>query len=440
VVRTQPDPHFIPDARWGAFLLFILVTCSCLLLAGRAAAFSDDRASEIVTVEGRRTPAALGTRVDHLALYAAHSGVLQPIPFQVDERDAEGEIVLPNGPEARVDESPGVLDENDLIVFVAGDAGERFPGAPGTEVAVRDSDSGKTAWVYLRAHDAIAPRATRDDVDYDPRSDSIYGARYTVRFGQSVPWYFAFADGKHRDGVNLLDRLKARVEARILWGLFTFRRDENDVRMTTVAYKDGPVRVIRRERIEVHIGYGLDSPSIVADDFYTADAVEGPVIVRLPFSLRYVFADLTVRIYLDFRSLPGYSVVAGGLPQPLPVDCSHPAELEISQDSGPSWFALRGPAGTLMHLLRVGPTLDGLHRALYYRVDPGGSDSPESQPGLCPGIGYTLTHWNGMGRGAHELGLVMRALPGATPGDERRLLASFVKPLDVEVTTQTASR
>ncbi len=382
----------------------------------------------MVTIEGQEFPAAFRVAVSRLTLWHVTAGTLQPIPFQIDERDEQGLLALPNGPQPSQDESPGVFDDNDLLVFSARDLGERAAVTGAAEIQVTDPLTGAKRWGYLRL-DAAAPPDTRTDVEYDPRGQTIHARHYSLTLGTHVPTGFSFMNGNGTYGRNLLDRLKARVTAHVFWGLLQFHRTEDDVTSRLVAWKSGPVRVIHRSELSVRLGFGLSPPKIVAEDFYTADFLESPVIVQLPFDLRYVFGDLTVRIFLDFDGLQGARVFADGH-APQPLGCGQPTP-DIN-GMATNWFGVTGPEGTFVHALRVSSTLRTLHSTLYAVADRT-PDPPERVSGDCPGVGYTLTEWGGISRGTHQLNMVIRAFEHFTPGDERPFLSSLQHPLITSV-------
>jgi hypothetical protein len=392
------------------------------------ATFESVRGWEVVTVEGRKFPAAFRVAVARLTLWRLRGGTLQPVPFQVDERDASGQLALPNGVEPSQDESPGVFDDNDLLVFAARDLGDQGPVVDAAEIQVTDPLTGESRWAYVRL-DARMPAGMPDEVEYDAGADLIRARAYSLTLGTHVPTAFSFRDGNGGYGRNLLDRLKARVTARVFWGLLEFHRDEDDVTTVLLAWKSGPVRVIHRSELQVRLGYGLRPPKIVAEDFYTADTFESPIIVRLPFDLRYVFGDLTVRIFLDFDDLHNARIFADGH-HPEPIGCDQPAP-DVN-GIATNWFGVTGPEGTFVHALRVSPTLQTLHSALYAVADRT-PDAPERVPGNCPGVGYTLTEWGGMSRGTHQISMVIRAFEHFVPGDEQAFLASLQHPLVTSV-------
>ena len=431
-------------------LLGVLVAIAAPALAGSV--FEHERAWEVVTVEGRLFPAEFRAAVDKLTVSRVSGGVLQPIPFQIDERDSHGRFALPDGPSASQDESPGVFDENDLLVFAARDVGEQAAVPDAAEIRVTDPLTGQSGWVYLRRHrdadhtEAVATHdqvardtvagstVARGAVAYDGATDTVHTSWYTLTLGAHTASAFAFVGADGRPGRNLLDRLKARVTAHILWGLIEFRRTEDDITTTVLAWKVGPVRMIRRARLSVNVGYGLSPPKIVMENFLTADTFEGPVVIRLPFDLRYVFGDITMHIYLDFGALDGHRIFTANR-EPVPVGCGLP--VPDLNDLPADWFGMTGPLGSFVEALRVGRTLQTVQRRLYVTASRT-PDPPEGVPGNCPGVGYTLTGWRGIGRGTHQLRLVVRAFDHFTPGDERPFLASFDHPLTVSVATARA--
>jgi hypothetical protein len=213
--------------------------------------------------------------------------------------------------------------------------------------------------------------------------------------------------------------------------LFGFRRNEDDVTEEVLGYKDGPIRVVRRSRIGIEIGWGLPAPSIINEDYFYADYAEAPVHISLPFSLAYVFGDLDVRLYLDFLKLDGFRVVAEGLPSGTRIVGSPPTDRAPQDEPRTHWFLLEGRSVKFFHRLRFGPTLDRLECRLFYVDDPARPDPPEAVPGSVPGIGYRLTDWSSVRRGRHEIWMDTYIVDGPATADD--VLARLAAPIAVEV-------
>src|SRR5262249_49946261 len=99
----------------------------------------------------------------------------------------------------------------------------------------------------------------------------------------------------------------------------------------------------------------------------------------------------------------------------VPIGCGQPTP--SMNGTAADWFGMTGPEGTFVHVLRLSPTLLTLHRTLFTVADRT-PDPPEHAPGNCPGVGYTLTEWSDLGRGPHQISMVIRAFQHFTPGDE----------------------
>jgi hypothetical protein len=410
-----------------------------VLLVGRGASgeMPAARFAEVIRLEANGVPSLYGATTAQLGVFACRSKC-EPIPWQLDERDASGRLVLDQGPEPNTDDPPDVLDGNDLILFMASDAGERLglvPGAPAlprgvvaaVEVELTDPRTARHAWVYVLRFADSAPRSPISYVRYDPLSDHIRGARVALGFTQGTPRFLARVGPDGQVGENLLDRMKIRARARFLWGLFSFTRSEDDVQTRFVAWRQGPIRVVRRQQLWVRLGWGFRTPIFGSDTYFYRDWADLPVTLRLNFAPHVLFTDVTIRAVLDFRDLHGWMVQTPGRRGMLRVDGKMVAEkLALSRRPG-DWFALHGPGITLVEVMQVSPSLSTVKRHLLYRESATAVDPPESQPGEMPGIGYTLSQWNQVESGAHWFASNSYALPPDL--DVREFLDTLTQPL-----------
>jgi hypothetical protein len=390
------------------------------------------RFADVAPVGGSMLAALDGLPVERLALLACHSGCCTPIPFQIDERDPEGRWTLEHGPLPTFDTPPGVLDDNDLLLFMAADAGERaaardLPGDRAIEIALSDPLDGSTRWAYLLAFSTPAPRAGATYVHYDPETDRIHGRRVSLGFRDGIPGYLAVDDAE-----NLLDRFEVRAAATFFFGLIHFSRDEGDLTTQFDAWRQGPIRVIRGQRQWVRLGWGIRSPTFGSYTYFYRDFAELPVGLRLNFPPTYFFGDIVVRVILDFRDLHGWSLLVPSLPAPLPIDGTMTAQKEELNRLPDTWFALLGPQVTLLQRMEVGPSLASVRHQFLYHEDAARPEPPESIPGARPAVGYRLDRWEAVGAGAHFLAAVSYALP--VDVDVRRFMVSRQVPLAVSAT------
>ncbi|MFI5395063.1 MAG: hypothetical protein ACHQ9S_05975 [Candidatus Binatia bacterium] len=423
--------------RFAACGFVSLVALTGTLSAALALGDPAVRLGEVVRIAGADIGMLRGYRIDQLTLVSCVRAACRAIPFQIDERDAMGNWVLDQGPEVNAGQASGVLDHKALLLFMAADAGDQvrradLPGSPAAEIAVHDPLLSTTCWAYLVAFPHVAPRSEVSYVRYDPANDRVGGRRVSLGFNNGVPDHLAVtgAGGDTPDGPNLLDRLKVRATATFLWGLIRFSRDESDLRTEFVAWRQGPIRVIRRQRQWVRIGWGIRSPTFGSYTYFYRDFAELPVSLRLNFPPHYFFGGITVRAVLDFRDLRGWSVLTPSLPAPITIDGTMTKEKAAVNDSADSWFALRGAQITLVQTMDVSPSLATVRRRLLYRESAKPSP-PEAVPGEEPGVGFNLDRWEQVGAGLHQLESVSYALPPEV--DARAFMAARSTPLQVTV-------
>jgi hypothetical protein len=416
-------------ARRGGQLAALLVV---LLPVAVTASATQMRFADVVQVDGSDLSGLIGTSIAQLTVLACTERACRPIPSQVDERDGEGQWVLDGGALATTDDPPGTLDDNDQVLFMAADAGEqvaraRLPPAPHTyAVRIADPASGTVRWAYVLAGHGPPAASAGEYVTYDPETDRSRGARVTLGFADGIPDYLTVDDGP-----NLLDRLKVRASATVLFGLLRFSRSETDFRTELLGWRVGPIRVRRVQRQWVRLGWGIRSPAFVTHTLMYRDFAELPVTLRLNFPATFFFHDIEVRAVLDFRDLRGWQVLADGVPQPLVVGGPMTeTKRALNRETG-TWFAVGGPTITLLQLFESSESLRTVRRRLVYREANRTVDPPEDVPGEHPGIGYQLEGWQRVGAGRHQLTAISYALPPDL--DVREFVRTRHVPLAVRV-------
>ena len=174
------------------------------------------------------------------------------------------------------------------------------------EIEMRDPLGGPARYAYIAtdAHPILSPLHY---VDYDAAKNSIDTDHYRFGYTRGVPSDYAPQSRKHENGPNLLDRFKIRVRATVL-KFFHFNVNEDKVDNRLLAWKVGPVRVVRLLTHSVRVVFGIRSPEVTNYDFFYRDCVENPFKVRFPWVPRILFGDIQVRMDLDFTGLDGYAI------------------------------------------------------------------------------------------------------------------------------------
>lgn len=397
------SPFRVVKQSWTAIAL---LSCASALHFLAATAGAQPPPWMVARLPGAELGCARGRAEDTLALIGC-STTCEPVPWQLDERDADGRWALDSGPEPTADNPPGVLDDNDEVLWMAADAGRAATPAElpdgDCRLAIAQQVDGEKRWLYLIAGVAPAPRSSRRYVAYDAALDRIDAGRVVVGFGAPTPRFLALRNTDGAIGPNLLDRLKIRARARLL-ALIPLGRDEDDIEYWFSAWRAGPIRVLRREYLWVRLASWLRTPIFESETLVTRDAMTLPVRLRLNFPPTYFFSGIEVQAVLDFHDLRGWEVLAAGAP-PTHVGAGRGPD-GIASD----WIALRGPDTALLLALELGDSLASLHPTLVYR-DDGSREPPEARDGELPGIGYRLSRWSDIGEGWHWFAALAYALP-----------------------------
>ena len=132
------------------------------------------RLQDPVVLSGSEFPAMLGVPLDELALYVYRAGAWEPIPFQIDEVDLTGTLVISDD---------GQLDANDELVFMGVDAGEQvdvdnWPADPFARLSPRYTIQvtdpltlSAEAWAYLY-HSSSLPQSGTSYLSWDEIAQS----------------------------------------------------------------------------------------------------------------------------------------------------------------------------------------------------------------------------------------------------------------------------
>lgn len=394
---------------------------------------------EVKTLELRRLAR---TPIAQVGVVARRDGAVVPIPFQVDEREGRT-IALDGGPVPSIDSRPGILDPDDLVVFLPCDAGTRVSdpelarAIPGLrtwrEVEITDPLDGTRGWVYVVVADT-PPATARRYVAYEPSGDLVSAAMYRVGLVQALPDYFAVAMESPL-GPNLLDGLRLRADATLRGGIGTFRLTERDARNSLLAWKAGPVRVVRRSRHDVDLlGLGIHVSAGIANTTFYPLHVFAPGSMRLPISPGLVFRRIEAMGGVDLRDLRGWRFVAPGTPpEGFVIDGAMDAAERAFKADG-TWFVLAHEHEAILVTITLSPNLAArIPFGIVYEDDAGRAAPPEHVTGSVPLVGFRGRDIEGLPADRYRFDLRVFLLPGYRPGDAERVLRERDAPVIVTV-------
>ena len=314
-------------------------------------------------------------------------------PSRSTSEPGKGGFAMAGGSEPTTDDRPGVLDPDDLLVFMACDAGERAPGgAPPAAARPRDphrrpARPHATGWAYVVVAEH-PPRTDRRYVDYD--------AARRPRARRALP---------RRHGGRAADLLRRRATAarwgrtcstgsacaprrRCAPGLAHWTITERDGSHELIAWTAGPVRVVRRSRHKVDIGHRHpSSPPGIAHTYFYGEHVYGPGSMKLPISPRIFFSDITAMGGVDLQRLDGWRYVAPGAPAPgFAIDGAHGRRASARFDGQRDLVrADRRPARRILVAITMSENLrEAIPLSLVYLDDAARRAPPEVIAGQRP--------------------------------------------------------
>jgi len=430
--------------RLAALLVLLL---GPLAWAGPGDRSTLKRGESPVIVEGKALKPVLGKGKESLRLYAWREGAAVAIPYQIDERTPAGAFAFPEGDERRSDTDDGRFDNNDELVFMARDVGDRAPPqafalgqSQTTELVVRDPKG--RGWVYL-LHFAKAPppRAKRRYVDLDRRGPRLVGwtgDRVQVVTG-GAPAHFLdlrqlrFARARGGFGPDLLDR--AKLDLRLGYLFLDVRRRTDEVRAEWTSYRAGPVRITAAYLLECYLiwGHWIRSTKRCSLTVY-GNRMELEAEVSLPVALE-VNRKSELRMSLDFAPSAGpVQIWSRRNPKPIKADGrGKDPRLSGLKTSRCEWVAASTGLGGVLARLHLDPALQKRRHKLFL-LDGPAPDPPEDARGSHGNCGFVVD-LSGATAGNYNLRVTLHFAQDLKPGGERALLEVEDQPLSCEPTT-----
>ncbi len=399
------------------------------------------RTSDAVKIAGADLSPFSGADISLLRLFAFRKGAMEPIPFQVDQKDSRGEwvwdVAFRNG-RTHDDQDPkgeALLDGNDHLVFLAGDTGDRAAlsaiqggAAQRLEIEVDDPVNHGKGWVYLALFTRNPPPLSPVRyMSYDPERRDVHAPLYRLSYSTKKIAVMNALDFRKK---SILDRLKIRITAQVKFGFIktAMHFNEEDVSGYHVGYIAGPVRIINRTVNQVRLPLGLRTPKVVCDHYFYPRHVEIPLLLHMNF----LVSRASLLLSADYQGAPFSEAFLPGLEKTEKLKDEIPLRLDPAKGD---WIALDGDLGTVINAIQV-PS--GIARYISTRPhlvsDRKRTSPPESVPGSDPEAGIEIRTASGLPKGDYLLYTVFLFSPDHfKKGDEKKLLNILNRPLTVRI-------
>lgn len=410
------------------------IFCTCIfVLFSVGPLFSQnrnlDRPYEPLVIDGSAFPSFSGDAAPlnalQLLVYRAASGTWEEIPFQIDavEPDtAKDNLGKPNF------FSPGdnLLDDDDQLVFLLADAGDRAPANrwpaeiqarsyPRYEIEITDPlDGVGKAWVYLHRSSTLNS-TTPDYMTYTPGpvgslgADVISGLGYSEgHLANGIANSIIIPQNAGGSGINFFDRWKLRLRADVLPPIIVINVNEANLVNLGVRVVDGKVRILRELHEEINIGAPIDTTGILFKFYPYSQVLSG--VIKLSSELKIAL----LRQSFDFLPNAAGMTLFNHNGDSLRIDgAMDNPNTNVVLSPEINWAMATGSHGAFLNLFEV-PAI-GTTRRFYYRDN--------AQGGTNDGSADT-----GDGKSYGDNGLWIEGT--AITGDFRLALTSYYLPAD----------
>src|ERR1700730_5813860 len=300
---------------------------------------------------------------------AQHYGKLEPIPFQLDERSADGRFSFPSG--HQTPSGTNGLSPNVQVVMMVSDLGHacnvNCDLPPSTlEVSVFTPSDRTTGYAYIATVEkpTLSPKSY---VDYDAITDRIETDGYRLTFVNGFPADFALQATPWSHRPNMIADFQILGKTK-LFGLVLLRLTNVDIQSRLVGFRAGPIRLIRQVVYWVRLPFGISSPKVTSDELFYRNFGVMPLAVKLPWVPHLLFNKTSFRLAVELNNAKRYSLLWPG------ANTNQSRISELAAPRGDStipvdWIAIEAEDGLLVQTFAPTPDLALIERQLYYQAD-----------------------------------------------------------------------
>lgn len=390
----------------GSFTLLLALTGIGIHLNVQAKEFPPDVIGwQEIVLTPKQLPELKGQPLSAIRLYSwsAGAGRWNPIPFQIDEVDSNGRYILPEGPMPQ--RSDGRFDGRDELLWLERSLGAVAPpDAPSPCEAStqprlllplsvqQEGQGGNRGTVYAATCSPSTPYSLEDLAKLDAQSGRVETEDHGMTFQPAQPMEPTSLVFKRRyggTGQNMLHALYVEGRTQFLVGLVKLRRSTEDFVSSTVAWKDGPIRVIRRTapRIRTFGQRYTNRGTFSLDSIHQPGVLSFDLQMHTSTDLGSFLTDLQLTVAWDFQDFHRMEVLFSSPIPSVTADGVMTKEERGLKEKDAGWIFVRGPVGTYTGTLRHQNGLR-IDKHLFYQDMPGGRLR----------LGYTLS-------GLHRVGV-----------------------------------
>ncbi len=397
-----------------------LVSCLAILITNVPCFGSTDYykknvplSADPVIISGSDIPKMIATEIDGLRMFSYRAGVYEPIPFQVDQRNSNGDWVwdVALDQEKTFDDEDikgkKIFDENDLLVFLSKDIGEKgvsprkyLNSVLVMEIEVIEPATNSTGWTYLAFYDTDIPKVSQVRyMNYIPDEQRIISPIYEVVYSKD---HIGVLKEMKLNGQLIMDRIKFRINAKFKLGFVKIPLNFNEEDPT--GYIDGsimgPVRILQRAVVSMRLPLGLKISDINCDHLYYPEHYEVPLL----FSISSLVKKASLLLSADYIKYPFQKVHSNGDKLPLILGENSSETLQSILNMEGDWIALSGNLGSVLNMVKLPDNIEEDCTVKPYMLDdPNGKNIPENYLGSEPEVGFEIQTKPGIRKGDYNI-------------------------------------
>ncbi|RLU03605.1 MAG: hypothetical protein D9N11_03295 [Ketobacter sp.] len=356
-------------------------------------------AFKVITVEAEDIPWVLGWRLEELSLAAMVDGVMEPIPFQIDQYNTGGAIYF-EGWHVPMAGSPELMDGTDKILFLFKDAGPRrdtrapYDGDMVAEIVTRDVD-GVERFVYLVRNSRL--RSEEQYVRYSAELGLVETDFYSLRYNKENHLKWDDFSYVNYVGERPLDSMKLRLNTGILTSITDTELNNDQMIALPTGEIIGPIRTTTQLDFNLYL-FGVSILQLSMQIHHYPKAIMYDVRGIIPELRRKMLVDPTLTMSLDANRLLGANTYTSewteqpGIVDGV-VDSNEQAMIKAGLDPADNWIWV-----TSKRNLDIVAFVDYLGdfnepMSLLYKDDFENDDPPEVFPGQMPNVGYGINEF-----------------------------------------------
>ena len=351
-------------------------------------------AFKVITVEGEDMPWSLGLPIEELSLAAMLDGVMEPIPFQIDEYNQGGAVYF-DGWHVPMAGTAKLMDPTDKLLFLFKDAGERkterdqYDGELLAEIITRDRD-GVERFVYLVRNSRL--RSDEQYVRYSAEIGLVETDFYSLRYNNEN--HLKWDDFRYNNyvGERPLDSMKLRFDTGILTPITDTELNNDQMIALPTGEIIGPIRTTTQLDFNMYL-FGMSIIELSMQIYHYPKYVMYDVRGIIPVLRRKLLVDPSLTMSLDANQLLGASIrtasgpkAAGMVDGKIDENEQLMIDTPFEGDANWIWVSSKRNLDILAFVDYLGDFNEPMGLLLEDDLDR--ADPPEFFPGQQPNLGY----------------------------------------------------